>query len=134
MGFTHDIPTNPTMLRSVLFCLAAALPVAADIVYNNEEIKTEEIFDLDYAKDSEVSVYQNDGLNETYYYCTFRSNWNKENHPSQYPDLARWSSPLMFSHTKQYAPYLKNLKAPYGIEQIAEVRQQLSRASRRCHT
>lgn len=62
------------------------------------------------------------GGQNTKYYCVFRSTWNAENQPTEYPELARWGNPLMFSHTKQYAPYIKGRAAPYGVEQIAEVR------------
>lgn len=109
-----------TMMKTIILFLVATL-TSADIIYDNEVIKTEEIFELDYARDSDLTIYDNDGRNATYYYCTFRSNWNAENHPAQFPKAARWGSALMYSHTKQYVPFLKNREAPYGVEQIAEV-------------
>jgi Spondin_N len=107
------------MLKLGLLLVATIALSAADIVFENEEIKAEEIYDLDYARASEVSVY--DVINTTSYYCVFRSNWNVENHPANFPDVPRWGNPLMFSHTKQYAPYIKNRPAPNGVELIAEV-------------
>jgi Spondin_N len=92
---------------------------AADIIFENEEIKLEEIFDLDYARNGNVSI--SDSSVTTSYYCTFRSNWNVANHPALYPALARWGNPLMFSHTKQYAPFIKKRAAPSGVEQLVEV-------------
>ena len=109
------------MHRFSLLPTVAAVPALADIIFENELIKTEEIFDLEYAKDSNVWAYENDGLNQTKYYCVFRNNWTPKNHPAEYPELARWGTPAIFSHTKQYAPYLKNRAAPIGIQQIAEV-------------
>ena len=102
-----------TMLKH---CLLFVLPyfATADIVFENEVIKTSEIYDLDYARDSNVWAYEG---NQSQYYCVFRSNWNRDNHPVEYPELARWGDPLMFSHTKQHIPYLKNRRAPYGVEQ-----------------
>jgi hypothetical protein len=102
---------------SVLLVASAQL-VVADVVFENELIKPEEIFDLVRANDSAVKALSN---NATRYYCIFRSNWSPENHPEEYPQLASWGNPMMFSHTKQYAPFLKNRAAPYGVEQIAEV-------------
>jgi hypothetical protein len=107
------------MSKLSLLLLATVASSVADIVFENEVIKVAEIFDLDYARASEVSIYEE---NTTAYYCVFRSHWTSENHPAQYPELARWGDPLMFSHTKQYAPFLKDRKAPSGVEHIAEVR------------
>jgi Spondin_N len=109
-----------SMLALLLLLLATATVSASDFVFENEVIKLDEIFDLDYARESDVSIYND--VNTTSYYCVFRSHWTAENHPAQYPELARWGDPIMFSHTKQYAPFLKNLAAPNGVEQIAEVR------------
>lgn len=92
--------------------------VSGDIVFENELIKPEEIYDLVVALDSNVSAYT---MNDTNYYCVFRSNWNKKNHPADYPDLARYGEQAIFSHTKQYTPYLKNREAPMGVEKVAEV-------------
>lgn len=105
--------------RTLLLVAAAVAHIAADIVYENEEIKLDEIFDLDYARSGNISIA--DESFEIQYYCTFRSNWNAENHPALYPTLARWGNPFMFAHTKQYAPFIKNREAPTGVEQIAEV-------------
>jgi hypothetical protein len=109
------------MSKLTLLFVAAALvaKAAADIVFENEEIKLDEIFDLDYARASNVSI--TDLSVTTSYYCTFRSNWNVANHPALYPALARWGNPFMYAHTKQYAPFLKNREAPSGVEQIVEV-------------
>ena len=106
----------------ILSLFLLAVPAQADIYYENELIRLDEVFDLEFARDSSVWAYENNGRNTSKYYCVFRSNWNKENHPAEYPELARWANPIMFSHTKQYAPYIKNRKAPYGVETIAEVR------------
>jgi Spondin_N len=108
--------------------------VRADIVFDNEVIKTEEIFDIDYANTSDAWAYENDGANTTKYYCVFRSTWNKENHPAQYPQLARWGNQLIFSHTKEYAPFLKDRAAQLGLKKIATVRRKpmfvISRSTR----
>lgn len=104
---------------TLLFVAAVAAKAAADIVFENEEIKLDEIFDLDYARASNVSIV--DISVTTSYYCTFRSNWNVANHPALYPALARWGNPFMFAHTKQYAPFLKDRAAPSGVEQLVEV-------------
>jgi len=107
----------------LLLSLLLALPLAvrSDIVVENELIDTKEIFDLEYARDSSVYAWDNNGLNASKYYCVFRNHWTSENQPADYPELARWANPVLFSHTKQYAPFLKNKAAPYGVEAIAEV-------------
>jgi Spondin_N len=104
---------------TLLLIAAIVASSVADIVFENEVVKISEIFDLDYARQSDVSVYQTE--NSTKYYCVFRSNWNPENHPAQYPELARWGNPLMFSHTNEYAPFIRKRAAQRGVEQIAEV-------------
>jgi len=112
------------MLLALLLPLLLLLPpgIDANIVVENELIDTKEIFDLESARDSSVYAWDNNGLNVSKYYCVFRNNWSADNHPSKYPELTRWSNPVLFSHTKQYAPFLKNKAAPYGVETIAEVR------------
>ena len=107
------------MLVLLIFVALAAV-AQADIVYENELIKTTEIFDLDYALDSSVWAYDQN-KNVSKYYCVFRNNWNPENHPADFPELARWANPVLFSHTKEYAPFIKNRAAPQGVETIAEV-------------
>jgi Spondin_N len=108
------------MLKPIILILAAFVSkTAADIVFENEEVKLDEIFDLDYARASNVST--SDDVT-TLYYCTFRSNWNAINHPALYPELARWGNPILFSHSKQYAPFIKKRAANAGVELIAEVR------------
>jgi len=115
-----------TTMKLLLYLVAFAATARADIFYENELIETTEIFDLNYALDSSVWAYDNNGLNTSKYYCVFRSNWNEENHPAEFPKLARWANPVLFSHTKQYAPYIKNRAAPLGVETIAEVRMALN--------
>lgn len=102
------------------FLLATTIIVSADIVLENELIISNEIFDLNYAMDSDVEAARQ--RNETQFYCIFRSKWTIEDHPAHFPKLARFSTPVLFSHTKQYTPFLKNREANYGIEVIAEVR------------
>jgi hypothetical protein len=102
-----------------LAVVLAVVPSTADIVVENEPIIYDEIFDLEYAFEGKQSIYSDTVAK---YYCVFRSNWSKENHPEEFPPAARWSAPLLFSHTKQYVPALKNKKAPNGVEQLVEVR------------
>lgn len=104
---------------ALLLAAATCAPVfvLSDIVFENELIKSDEIFDLVYAIESNVSAYVQ---NQSKFYCVFRSNWNKANQPTDFPELARWGSPAMFSHTKQYVPFLKNREAPQGVEIVAE--------------
>ena len=104
-------------LLVVLLSIICIGLIHADIILENEVIKVAEIFDLEYAKDSNVWAYENNGHNQSKYYCTFRSNWNANDHPAEYPKLARWGEPLLFSHTKQHIPYIKGRRAPYGVEQ-----------------
>lgn len=111
-----------TTMKLLLSLVAFFATARADVFFENELIKTTEIFDLDYALDSSVWAYENNGRNASKYYCVFRSNWNPENHPAEFPKMARWGNPVLFSHTKQYAPYIKNRAAPIGVETIAEVR------------
>jgi hypothetical protein len=99
--------------------LLATTVIQADIVMENELIISNEVFDLNYAMDSEVEAVRQ--RNETQFYCIFRSKWTVEDHPEHFPKLARFSTPVLFSHTKQYTPFLKNREANYGIEIIAEV-------------
>jgi hypothetical protein len=106
------------LLGIVAFLLLAT--GRADIVVENELIKQKEIFDLEYAKPSEV--WRNDA-NTTKYYCIFRGNWNPTKQPADFPELARFGNPMLFSHTKDFIPFLKNRAAKYGVEVIAEVRK-----------
>lgn len=106
-------------LLLVLSLFLLAVPAQADITFGGEEIRLSDIFDLEYAKDSTVNANLR---NTSKYYCVFRSNWNAVNHPAEFPELARWGNPVLFSHYKEYAPFLKDRAAPYGVEQIAEVR------------
>jgi hypothetical protein len=91
----------------------------ADILLENDLIVPEEIFDLKYAIDSDSDWM---APNVTKFYCVFRSLWTPEDHPVDFPDLARWSNPIIFSHAKEFTPFVKNRKANYGVEIIAEVR------------
>ena len=100
------------------YLLCARLSVLL-LVAGAEENRLSEVFDLDYARDSSVNAQSRDTAK---YYCVFRSNWNAVNHPAEFPELARWGNPVLFSHYKEYAPFLKDRAAPYGVEQIAEVR------------
>ena len=117
----HFTNCDCTMTKLTFLLVAATVvaKAAADIVFENEEIKLEEIFDLDYARTGNVSIA--DISVTSSYYCTFRSNWNEANHPALYPGLARWGDPFMFAHTKQYFPFIKKRAAPSSVEQIAEV-------------
>jgi hypothetical protein len=109
------------VVRSLLLASVVLVELAsADIVFDNEVIVQADIFDLVYAVDSNVWA---PGNNQSKYYCVFRSNWNKVNHPEDFPNLARWGQQALFSHTKQYVPYLQNREAPFGVEKLAEVRQ-----------
>lgn len=105
-------------MKSTAWLLLAT--VSADIVMENELIISNEVFDLKYALDSDVEASRQ--RNETQLYCIFRSKWTKEDHPAHFPKLARFSTPVLFSHTKQYTPFLKNREANYGVKIIAEVR------------
>ena len=106
-------------LLSLLLPLSLYQICNADVVFENEIIKTEEVFDLKYAMDSTIYAGTQ---NQSKYYCIFRSNWNKNNHPNDYPDgLARFGEQIIVTHTKEYIPYLKNREAPAGVEKIAEV-------------
>lgn len=107
-------------MKRLLSLVVASIAVSttADIVVENEPIVYNEIFDLEYAIEGVDSIYSD---RHAKYYCVFRSNWNKDNHPAEYPDSARWSAPLLYSHTKQYYPALKNKNAPNGVEQLVEV-------------
>ena len=93
--------------------------VFGDIVFDNALFDPSEIFDLQFAMDSNVTSYM---VNQTKYYCIFRGNWNNATQPADYPvGLARFGNQAVFSHTKQYTPYLKDREAPFGVEKIAEV-------------
>lgn len=56
------------------------------------------------------------------YYCVFRSNWDSIHHPVNYPELARWSDPILFSHSSIYVPGIERRRSSFAIEQLAEVR------------
>ena len=107
-----------TMTKLALLLLTLAVPVSANIVYDNAVIKVTDIFDLVYARDSNVSSTEQ---TTPEYYCIFRSNWNTDNDPAEYPDLARWGNPLMFSHTNQHVPFIKDKSATAGVKLIAQV-------------
>lgn len=90
-----------------------------DMDKKNKTKQTTDIFDLDFALGSSVPVNAITPI-VTKYYCIFRSNWNGVNHPALYPELARWANPVLFSHTKQFTPFLMNSEASYGVKKIAE--------------
>jgi hypothetical protein len=119
--FLSIVPNNiitmtAAKIVTVLGLLASL--VTADIVFENEAIVASDVFDLKYAIKSDVVETSR---NATKYYCVFRSLWTEQDHPNDYPDLARYSTPVIFSHTKQYTPFLKNRDANYGVEILAEV-------------
>jgi Spondin_N len=94
-------------------------PVAkADIVVENDLIDPKEIYDFVALQDSEHWWMSG---NVTKYYCIMRGLWNPQNHPAEFPQLARFSNPLMYSSTKQFLPWLRNRATTYGVEKVAEV-------------
>jgi hypothetical protein len=107
-----------TAAKIVTFLGLLASLATADIVFENEPIVASDVFDLKFALKSEIDE---NIRNATKYYCIFRSLWTEEDHPNHYPDLARYSTPVIFSHTKQYTPFLMNRDANYGVEILAEV-------------
>jgi len=108
----------PTMKKPLLLLLVAVTPAVSDIVIDGLDLNLGEIYDLEYARISDHWAME---PNSTQYYCVFRSNWNSEDHPNDYPELAHFGAPVMFSHTKQFAPFIKGKRAEYGVEKIAEV-------------
>ena len=102
------------LLQGLLFFF-----VSADIVVENDLIIPEEIYDFVALQDSN-KWWQT--TNRTKYYCIMRGLWNPQNHPAKFPELARFSNPLMYSSSKQFLPWLRNRATTYGIEKIAEVR------------
>lgn len=70
--------------------------------------------------DTQGTLFQN-APNTTKYYCTFRNLWTKQRHPKNYPDpLARWSGPIMWTHTTQFEPWRAQYPVTRGIEKVAE--------------
>lgn len=59
--------------------------------------------------------------NTTKFYCTFRNLWTKERQPKKYPDpLARWSGPILWTHTTQFEPWRFGFPCTRGVEKLAE--------------
>jgi hypothetical protein len=112
------MPTK-TCLLSYTFAHLVLL-TSGDIYYENELIKPDEIFDTVQLLDSDTSWQ---AQNVTRYYCVFRGLWDKTRQPALFPDLARFSSPLIYSGNKQYIPWLKNRATTLGVEKYAEVRR-----------
>ena len=105
-------------LNRLLVVASVCATAHADILFGNERFNVEEVFDLKYAFDSDVEL----GVpNATKYYCVLRGTWNKEDHPSTYPSLARFDTPLMLSYMKAYTPFLMDREASQGMKMIAEV-------------
>lgn len=66
----------------------------------------------------EVSMFSTDTIK---YYCTYRNLWTPERHPTNYPvDQARWTGPILWTHTTEFVPWRDNWPASRGIEKIAE--------------
>jgi len=105
----------------LLFTVVAATYqfCVADIVFENELFVPAEIFDFVYSTDSDV-WWQTP--NTTKYFCVYRNLWEKEFHPKKYPKVARVSTPLIYSSTKQYHPWLKNRQTTYGVQNYVKVR------------
>ena len=70
-----------------------------------------------------VGVLSELAPNTTSYQCTFRNLWTKDTHPKNYPsELARWGSPIMWTHTLQFQPWSVGNAVTRGVEKVAEVR------------
>jgi hypothetical protein len=104
-------------LLLVLSCLTFPRKVNTEFVPDTEPVETREIFDL---ISSNISTVKESDTDVTYYYCIFRSLWTATDHPNQYPDRPRFTPPMLFSHTKQYAPFVQNREASYAVENYAE--------------
>jgi Spondin_N len=56
------------------------------------------------------------------YQCTFRGLWTKERQPKNYPESqARWSGPILWTHTLQFKPWSQGFAVTRGAEKMAEV-------------
>ena len=129
MKYNHSLstifPSSPMgiFVISTVLCIVQQITfVRSDIILNNELIETTDVFDLQYALDSNVSAAVPASVNgQAKYYCVYRNNWNKKNHPNYYPTFARIGNPMIFSHTKEYVPFLQKEQAPAAVEKIAEV-------------
>ena len=80
------------------------------------------------AAGNEEEVYKNVGVtdqqtaNRTSYQCTFRNLWSKERQPKNFPkELARWASPILWTHTLQFEPWRAGDIVTRGVEKLAEV-------------
>lgn len=93
--------------------------VNTEFVPDTEQVEPSEIFDLVATNTSTVREADADA---TYYYCIFRSLWTAADHPNDYPDRPRYTPPILFAHTKQYAPFVQNRPASSAVETYAKVR------------
>lgn len=103
-------------LASLTFLLGQ---VNTEFVPDTEQVEPSEIFDL---VDTNTSTVRESDSNTKYYYCIFRSLWTDTDHPTDYPDRPRYTPPVLFSHTKQYAPFVQNRQASSAVEGYAKVR------------
>lgn len=114
---------STTTRTATIWCLLASSLlfgfVSADIVVENDLIDPKDIYDVVVQQDSKHWWMS---TNVTKYYCVMRGLWNPQNHPAEFPQLARFSNPLMYSSTKQFLPWLPKRATTYGVEKIAEVR------------
>lgn len=110
--------------------------VAADIVLTSDRIDAKDSYKLKYALQSRVPSTIS---NTTKYYCVFRSLWNSDDHPRDFPENAVAASPILMSHTKEFSPFVKNRTVNAGMMKLAEVRvnrrkkQVVDNCTRRSH-
>ena len=103
--------------------LLSLSPVLSDIIFGGELIKPEEVFDTVTLLDSNTWWLSE---NTTKYYCIFRGMWDDIRQPHDYPKLARWSTPALFSSNKEYMPWRLDRATTWGVEKVAEVGSLLS--------
>jgi len=54
------------------------------------------------------------------YDCIFTNLWTKSRHPSDYPNDAHWSPPVVVSHNSEYTLFEEGEASTEGLESVAE--------------
>ncbi|CAB9508589.1 Spondin-1 [Seminavis robusta] len=55
------------------------------------------------------------------YQCTFRNLWTKNRQPVRFPEeLGRWAGPILWTHTLQFQPWVRDKAVTRGVEKLAE--------------
>jgi len=74
----------------------------------------------EYVKLFSVASDQDSSSGSASYDCIFTNLWTKSRHPSNYPNDAHWSPPVVVSHDLGYSIFKEGWASTEGLESVAE--------------